>query len=190
MKRLLGILILVFVMSSTVFSGVMDGPGAPALKKGDVIVGGKLALGAVYGASVGYVVSGEYGFKDGFLSLPNFPASLGLGVSLGYSSYSDDYYWGTWTYRNILILGSGYWHVDLFKKEQFDTYAVVNVGFNVATSSWDSKYSDYKPSSSSNGGLVFGTGVGMRYYFTPQLSAVGEVGFGMGILRLGLDFKV
>jgi len=186
MKKLL-LVLLSLMMASVSYAGVMDGPGAPALSKGDIIIGGKLALGAVYGANYGFIASGEYGVKEGFLSIPNFPTSLGVGASLGYSSYTDKYFTAEYTYSNYLILGFGAWHIDLMKKPEVDTYVIANVGFNFDSFDGPGNTEDFVDS---YGGFVFGLGAGIRYYFIPNLAAVGEVGFGMGIIRLGLDFKL
>ena len=189
MRKLLFVLSIfaIFNLSHAQYQ-LMGGEGAPGLKQGDIIVGGKLALGSVYGANVGFIASGEYGIKQGFLNIPKFPASLGVGASIGYSSYSVDTFWGDYDYSNYLILGAGYWHVALIPRDNVDTYLVVNLGFNIDTVS--------KPSSnapgrdSSDGGVVFGSGIGIKYYFMPNLAAVAEAGFGMGVLRIGIDFRI
>lgn len=182
------VLFISLLFVSFCFAGVMDGPGAPALSKGDIILGGKLALGAVYGANVGFIVSGEYGVKEGFLGIPKFPTSLGVGGSIGYSSHSVDAYgWGDITYSNYLFLAAASWHIDLLKNPKFDTYVVANAGFNIDTIS---KPKNYPGKTESYGGLIWGLSVGARYYFIQNLAAVGEVGFGMGLLRIGLDYKL
>jgi hypothetical protein len=179
------------VLFTTVHAGVMDGPANPYLHKGDIIVGGKLALVGVYGAGAGFILNGEYGFKEGFLSIPNFPTSLGLGGSIGYSGYSEDYgAWGKYSYTNFLILVTGYYHVQLIKNAPIDTYAMLNVGVNIATASYDGSLNGAPDVSNSDGGFTIGSGIGARYYFTNRLAAVGEVGFGMGVIRIGLDFKI
>ena len=189
MKKLIYILSLIALVNVT-HAQLMGGEGAPALQKGDIIVGGKLALGAVYGANVGFIAGAEYGFKQGFLNIPKFPASLGIGGSIGYSGYSKNYaHWGDYSYSNFLILGSGYWHVDLLKKKEVDTYVVLNLGFNI-TSVDAPNIANAPDYDSTDGGLVFGTGIGIKYYFIPNLAAVAEVGFGMGLLRIGIDFRI
>ena len=189
--KLYVLLAVCFLFIANIQAGVMDGPGNPHLSKGDIIVGGKLALGNVYGAGVGFVLSGEYGLKEGFLSIPHFPTSLGVGASLGYSSYTDDLYlYGEYSYSNFLILANALYHVQLIKNIPMDTYLVLNLGVNIGTSSYNGTYAGAPGSSNSDKGFTFGTGIGARYYFTNRLAAVGELGFGMGILRLGLDFKI
>ncbi len=178
-------------------AGLMDPPGSPELSKGDMIFGAKVALGNVYGSSVGLVLDFEYGVKEGFLNIPDFPASLGLGATIGYSSYTEkflyklprdpDYKLGKYTYKNYLFLGSLYYHIDLFKEPDVDPYVVVHIGFNIdaedkplASPSQDNRYS----------GPVWGSAVGFRYYYSPKMAVCGEIGFGMGILRVGINYKI
>jgi len=190
MRRSL-LVVLSLILFSTLNAGVMDGPGNPHLSNGDFIVGGKVALIGVYGANVGLILGGEYGLKEGFLSIPNFPTSLGIGGSIGYSSFSKNYPPdGPWSFTNFLITATGYYHVQLVKNQPIDTYALFNVGINITTDKYDGSFSNVRDRTSGEGGLKFGTGVGARYYFTKKLSAVGEIGFGMGVFRLGLDFKI
>ena len=190
MKLFTFIVICLLLVGSTQ-AGIMDGPGNPHLSNGDIIIGGKLAFVGVYGAGVGFILNGEYGLKEGFLSIPNFPTSLGVGASLGYSSYSKTYNrYGDYSYKNFLILANAMYHVKLLKNIPMDTYLVLNLGVNIASSSYDGNFAGAPDYDSSEGGLTFGTGVGARYYFTKKLAAVGELGFGMGTIRLGLDFKI
>lgn len=191
MKHILLIFSALLILTPTAHAGLMDGPGNPYLSNGDFIVGGKLALVGVYGSSVGFILNGEYGFKEGFLSIPNFPTSLGLGGSIGYSGYTESFgVYGDYSYTNFLILVTGYYHVHLLKNVPIDTYAMLNLGVNIASSSYKGNIAGAPSVSSSYGGLTFGSGIGARYYFTNKLSAVGELGFGMGVIRLGLDFKI
>jgi len=161
MKKIILILTILFLFS-TAQAQLMGGPGAPALSKGDIIVGGKLALGGVYGTNVGFIASGEYGFKEGFLAPPKFNTSLGIGANLAFSS------------GHVAILGAGYWHINLIKKPQFDTYVVITAGIDIGNSLYPTG----------------DAGVGIRYYFIPKLSAVAEARSGSGFLRVGLDFKL
>ncbi len=161
MKKVL-IAALFLSLFSTSHAQLMGGPGAPALQKDDIIVGGKLALGSVYGSNVGFIANAEYGFKEGFLAPPKFNTSLGIGASVGITS------------NDVVVLGAAYWHINLIKKDPFDTYVVVKAGIDID----DGVYP------------TGGAAVGIRYYFIPKLSAVAEAGYGMGVIRVGLDFKL
>jgi hypothetical protein len=191
MKQIMFILSALLIFTATANAGLMDGPGNPYLSNGDFVVGGKLAFVGVYGSNVGFILGGEYGFKEGFLSIPNFPTSLGLGGSIGYSSYTQSFVTlGEYSYTNFLILVTGYYHVHLLKNVPIDTYAMLNIGVNIASDSYEGNVAGAPKASSPHGGLTFGSGIGARYYFTKNLAAVGELGFGMGVIRLGLDFRI
>jgi len=188
MKRNIMLFMLMLVVAQ-VSAEDTTSTGTPYFKKGDIIVGGKLALGSVYGANVGYVAGVEYGYQDDFLNIADIPGVLGIGLTLGYASYSEDYLaWGKWKYTNVVFLAGAYYHADVLKVENLDTYIVINVGYNAGSVSWDGRSGSYN--SPSHGGLVAGTGVGVRYYVSPNLAVSGELGIGMGALRIGVDFKL
>jgi|GEM_PF-1140897 len=191
LKRICMVAAFVILASGMAFGqelSIDNEQGARHLSEGDVYVHGRLALGAVYGANVGFVAGGEYGLKEGFLNLGDFPASLGVGASLGYSSYTESYLFGEWNYTNILLLGSVYYHADVLDAEEIDTYVVLNLGLNIGSVSWEgSGTRDY---GDSYGGIVAGSGLGARYFLSDNLAVTGEVGFGMGLLRLGIDLGI
>jgi hypothetical protein len=168
-------IVLCFLLAVTAQAGIMDGPGNPHLSKGDIIVGARLALIDAYDAPVGFIVN------------PHFPTSLGLAASLAYSGYSKNYGFGEYNYSNFEIMTHAIYHVNLIKKIPMDTYVVLSLGFNIESSDLDVGVGGDAPDR--NGGFKIGTSVGARYYFTNRLAAVGELGFGMGLLRLGMDFK-
>lgn len=160
--------------------------------KGMKLIGPRLALGSVYGASTGFGGQFEIGVNDNFIDLgEDIPTWLGIGASFMYSSYSDNYLLFTnekFTYTNIVILGSGFFHADVLKQKNLDTYLMFSVGINAGSV----KYSGSQGNVAlpSFGSFVIGAGAGARYYFSPKLAAVGEVGVGLGLLRLGIDFKL
>jgi len=187
MKRIVFIAVSLMLINMTQ-AGIMDGPANPHLGKNNIILGGKLALGNVYDAPVGFVFSGEYGLMGGFLSIPKFPTSLGLGLNIGFSRYTEDFTIGEYDYTNFFIITSANYHVKLIKKIPMDTYAIISFGIN-----FESSNRNFGPGGDApdrNDGIKFGTGIGARYYFTSKLAAVGELGFGMGFMRIGLDFKL
>lgn len=177
------------LLVGTTQAGIMDGPGNPHLSKGDIIVGARLALIDAYDAPVGFIVNGEFGLMEGFLSIPHFPTSLGIGASLAYSGYSHTYWYGEYSYSNFEFMTFAVYHVKLIKKIPMDTYVTLNMGLNFESKSRDIGTGRDGGAPDRNDGFKLGTSVGARYYFTNRLAAVGELGFGMGILRLGMDFK-
>lgn len=188
MKKVLLIASALTLMISGLFAGVMDGPGAPALKEKDIIAGARLAIGSVYGANTGVILSGEYGLKEGFLGIPNFPTTLGIGASIGYSGYSVNRKEGEYRYSNYFFMASGSWHIDLLKKKEVDTYVVVNLGINLDNVSKPAAQAPEK--GSKHGGITVGSGAGIKYYLSSRFAVLAEAGFGMGFIRFGLDLKL
>lgn len=184
-SAILAILLTVLIVANPLEAG--DNIPA-AFKQGDRLLGMKLALGSVFGSRIGFVISGEYGLKDNLIKINGLPNSLGVGGSFGYSAFTEFVFpWGDYSYQNYLFLGSAFWHVDVFKRPKIDTYLKANLGINIDSSS--------KPGAgapghdSTYGGLVFGISLGGRYYFMPNLAAAMEIGFGMGNIRLGVDYR-
>jgi hypothetical protein len=147
----------------------------PEFSKGNLILGPRIGLG-YFGSALGFGVSGEYGV------LP----MLGVVGQLGYSSYA----WSSfWTSTNIMIAVGANYHFDLLKISKLDTYAGLNLGYNIQTWTYTGPGSSgvydgtYTP-------FLWGFTLGGRYYFSPKLSGVLELGYGLGYLRLGVDFKL
>ena len=184
MKKTITVLFFTVIATSMIFAqGRLP-------KKGDVFVGAKIGLGAFYGADLGYGGGFEYVLQEDFLNLGDIPASLGFGGEIGYASYKSGYYGYNWKYTNIVILANAYYHANVLKNEKLDTYVKFSIGYNAGKVKYDgpSGYDNYR--SPSYGGVITGSAVGARYFFTPALAAVAEVGWGFGILRLGLDFAL
>ena len=181
MKNIIPILFIVVFASSMVFAqGVLP-------VKGDSFVGGRIGFGS-YGAGVGFGGGAEYVLQENFLNLGDIPASLGIGGSFGYSNYRSGFLGYHWKYTNTVFLGSVFYHADVLQNEKIDTYVKFSLGYNAGKVKYDgpSGITDY--SSPTHGGVVTGSAIGARYFVSKTLAAVAEVGWGFGILRLGLDF--
>jgi hypothetical protein len=165
---------------------------AQMVAKGDKIVnfgvglGSTLYSGSYYKGSVPPVsVSGEYVIKDDLLD-----GKLGLGVGgyLGYSAYKWEYMGWGWKYSNIIIGPRGYAHYSFIDK--LDTYTGLTLGLNIASTKefgnavpgWDDH--------SSSGGIVWSWFVGGRYYFSDNLAAMAELGYGITYLNIGIAIKL
>lgn len=180
MKKILFVAVLVLSLSSMTFAQRV------LINKGDQYVGAKLALGAVAGASVGFIGSYEMGLQE----------NIGIGGSIAYSGYSEElssFYKYKFDYTNILILATGTYHMDLLKDEKLDTWGALNLGYNVATAkfSWLSTVPAGTPEFTvSAGGVVFGLSANARYMLSEKWFATASVGFGLGILNIGIDYKL
>ena len=182
MKKTIAILFIIVFATSMIFAqGALP-------SKGDKFVGAKIGLGS-YGAGVGFGGGFEMILQEDFLNLGDIPGALGVGGSFGYSSYTSGYYGYNWKYTNMVFLASVFYHADVLKNEKIDTYAKFSLGYNAGKVKYDG-LDGYDYRTPTYGGVVTGSAVGARYFFTPALAAVAEVGWGFGILRLGLDLAL
>ena len=152
------------------------------INKGDHYAGAKLALGSIGGSSVGIIGSFEMGLQE----------NIGVGGSMAYSGYSESIGVGEWSYSNILVIVTGTYHVDLLKIEKLDTWGAINIGYNVASASWKwtSNPLNLPDPSVSVGGFVVGLSANARYMLSEQWYATAGVGFGLGTLNIGIDYKL
>jgi len=183
MKKTIAILFIIVFATSMIFAqGALP-------KKGDLFVGAKIGLGAFYGADLGFGGGVEYVLQEDFLNLGDIPGALGVGGSFGYASYTSGYYGYNWKYTNVLILVSAYYHADVLKNAKLDTYLKFSLGYNAGKVKYDG-LDGYDYRTPTYGGVVTGSAVGARYFLTPALAAVAEVGWGFGIFRLGVDLAL
>ena len=184
MKKTIAILFIIVFATSMIFAqGALP-------KKGDIFVGGKIGLGAFYGASLGYGGGFEYVLQEDFLNLGDLPASLGFGGSFGYSTYKAGWSYWNYKYTNYVIFVSAFYHADVLQNEKIDTYVKFSIGYNGGKIKYDGIAGEDYTSRTYNGTVTTASAVGARYFFTPALAAVAEVGWGFGILRLGLDLAL
>ena len=181
-KTITLLLVFVFATSMIFAQGALP-------SKGDKFVGARIGLGS-YGAGVGFGGGFEMVLQEDFLNLGDIPGALGVGASFGYSTYKSGYYGYNWKYTNIIIMGDVFYHADVLKNEKIDTYVKFSLGYNAGKVKYDGLdgVNDYR--SPTYGGVVTGSAIGARYFFTPALAAVAELGYGFGILRLGLDLAL
>jgi len=136
---------------------------------------------------------------------------IGVGGSLGFSSYSRHYQvseWippvfpitggiqpgtGIWRERDakntatvISIMGRGSYHFDL-PVDGLDLYAGMGIGLYVYSYKYDSSVS--KQASTSSSSLFVNYYAGARYFFSPSFGIYGELGYGMGILNIGATLR-
>jgi hypothetical protein len=176
---LLGVLLVVAVSASF---------GQIAYKMGDQNVNGFLGLGGlagVYGDSdlpplgVGY----DFGYNE----------NISIGGLVGYSSSTQPVGFGSWQfkYTYIIIGARGTYHYDLMHKDNIDTYGGIMIGYNIVSFSEENKPSGSLFNFSGSGSyLLYGGFIGGRYYFTPNLAAQLELGYGVGLLSIGISYKL
>ncbi|MCU7496463.1 MAG: porin family protein [Ignavibacteria bacterium] len=175
-------LLVALILFSTVTPAQSVNPFKKDTQVGQVGIG--LGLAGIYGtASVPPISLGfQYGIED----------KISIGGILAYASSTED--WGgyfeqgwSWKYSYFLIGARGEYHF-LENIEKLDGYAGVTVGYNIVSFSEPTGYlSSYGHTSGSY--AVFGVHGGVRYFFSPNFAAFGELGYGLGILTAGIAYK-
>ena len=127
-------------------------------------------------------VSFDYGVKDNLINGEN--GSISAGGYIGYTASSIDF--GVSKYRtSYAILGArGAFHYQFMPK--LDTYAGIMLGYRVA-SSWSG--SEVAGTAQSASQFDYSTYAGARYFFTENIGAFAEAGYGVAYLNLGVTCK-
>lgn len=115
-----------------------------------------------------------------------------LAVSTGrdnYTSFGDDYYW---RYVTIHVAARGAFHFNILDDEKLDTYVGGLLGLRYTHWTWhspdgSSTYLYDSPLSIWPTYSVFG---GARYQLTDNFRGFAEVGWGISLVTLGVDFKM
>lgn len=173
MKKIFSILLL----SSLGIASV----SAQTFSKGDNVASASVGVGGSYGVPVS--LSYERGVYD-----INNKMAIGVGGLLGFGFDSEKFDGGKATSNHILLGARGAWHYTGFSS--WDLYAGLTLGYNIVSSSvkYDNPlYSGEFDASSS--GLLWGMHVGARYYFNEKFGVMGELGYGVGVLNLGVSYK-
>jgi len=177
MKKLFSILFVV-----AIFAGISFGQG---YQKGV----NNLNIGIGFGDVVG-----GYGSQD----FPPISVGLQFGIHekisvggiIGYSTSSESWFYGKYKYSYIIIGARGEYHF-MEPSDKLDLYAGVTLGYNIVSSSWEANngYSGYSATASGSD-LFYGFHAGARYAFSPTFGAFAEVGYGLGIINIGVNFKL
>jgi hypothetical protein len=88
-----------------------------------------------------------------------------------------------------VIAGRGAYHFDL-KQKNIDPYAGLSLGYTVVSSSVEERQVTGFNFSASGSYVFWGFFVGGRYYFTPKLAAMAELGYEIGFIKVGVTYKL
>lgn len=152
-------------------------------KQGDKVLNLGIGFGSTYYASYytshtpALSASLEFNVKDGVLE----KGSIGVGGYVGYSSAKWTNYYKT---SNIIFGARGSFHYPLVSK--LDTYTGLLLGYNVYTYSYDAAYIGSKGSA---GNVTLAWFAGARYYFSDKFAVMGEIGYGIAYLTIGVSLK-
>lgn len=174
------LLAVIFVVANLTAQEPVFLKGSKVLNLG-IGLGSTLYSGTYYKSQVPPVsASLEIGVVDNILE----KGVVGVGPYIGYTSYKYEYMdWG-WKYSNIIIGVRGNFHYPLVDK--LDTYTGLLLGYNISSSrefgdpvpGWDYSYTA--------GGVAYSWFVGARYYIRETFALMGELGYGISYLNLGV----
>ncbi|HLN52818.1 MAG TPA: hypothetical protein VK212_03860 [Lentimicrobium sp.] len=159
--------------------------------KGDKVINlgvgfGNIGWGSGYSSTL-LPISGsfEVGVKDNVF---DEGGSIGVGGLIGYAGYKYELPGWEWKYTDLILAVRGNLHYPLVNK--LDTYAGVAIGYEIVSfkESGDNNLPDYYDAVGSS--AFFGLTAGARYYFTDNFAAMGELGYGITWLTLGVAFKL
>lgn len=148
-----------------------------------------------FGLGGGYYASGLKTSIPAIQARYEFSVSdkISAGVVLGYSSakydypgieYDDEMFGSSsLTYSYLLAGVRGNYHFSTTNK--FDPYVGATLGYNAVSVSED----DDDEISGADGKVLLGAQVGANYYFSKNLGAWADVGYGLGYINLGIVFK-
>jgi hypothetical protein len=180
MKKFYLLVIALLVLSAVSF-------GQIAYKMGDNNVSGMLGLGGyggLYGTSTMPAIAASYemGYNENF--------SIGGLAGITGSEFPILGAW-KWKYTYILIGARGAYHYDLLHKDNIDTYGGAMLGYNIVSFSEEgAPVGGINFFTAGASYLSYGGFVGGRYYFSPNLAAQAELGFGIGLLTIGISYKM
>lgn len=186
----------VLVFSTVVLLAVLLVPASAtaqnAYNVNDKVISVGLGLGNVYGFYGSTTFPPIYASFETGLPIEELKNKLTLNGSVGYAGSSDEWSWGKWSYTYIWIGVGGNYHF-LENNKNIDAYAGLGLGYSIVNSSYESKpgYDDYVYNYSAGGSyFAYDIHVGAKYYFTPKLGVKAELGYGFGIFRIGLAYKL
>lgn len=184
-----------FLLVCLVLSGLYA-TAQQSFSKGDNVLNLTIGFGnALYHGS-GYTnnfpplgLSYERGIKD---ELIDENGHLGIGGYIGYvgAKYRYDYmgqHWG-YNYSSIIIGPRASFHYQFVPR--LDTYAGLTLAYNVVSASSVGSILEGANYSARSGGMVLAGHIGGRYYFSENLGALAELGFGVANINLGLALKI
>jgi outer membrane protein W len=121
-------------------------------------------------------LSFEYGFTE----------KISGGAYVGYSSASQDLGAGFKANYTYTILGArGSYH--FATSDKLDPYFGLTLGYNVATATIEPTSPFLTVASAS--AVLYSLHLGSRYYFTDNIGAFAELGYGIAYLQLGVAVK-
>jgi hypothetical protein len=148
--------------------------GKPTFDKSTSVVQVNLGLGGGLGLPI--QVSYEKAITD----------NIGVGGLVGFATKSTDLVGYKYRYTYLLFGARANYHYQFIEK--LDTYAGLTLGYNVASFKITPSYPG--STATAGGGIFLAGQIGGRYYFTENLAASLELGYGIGYANIGIAYKL
>lgn len=188
------VLIVALIIGATASVSAMDFKSYPdSFKKGNIAFNagiGLSSLGTTYGNTVIPPVSATVDYA---LPIGDLPLSFGalFGITTADWTYSDGS--GTYGYGySIIAIGvRGAYHFN-FDVKGLDTYAGLMLGYYIVNSTYTGTgaYSSLAGTAGAASTIGWGTYVGARYFFIPNVGAFAELGYGFTFITAGVTVKI
>lgn len=184
-------LVIVFVALIMLFSDVQAAktPYAKGQTVGQLGIGVG-GLGGFYGSSSLPVLSLGLDF--------GIEKNISVGGRVGYTASTVEnpfFFQGAnrlyrWKYTYFTIAGRGSYHYPI-DNENIDLYGGMDLGYNIVSSKYEGDAITRTVVASSSGSYLFwGIHLGGRYYFAKTFAAFAQLGYGFGILNVGISMKL
>lgn len=176
-------------LSALALAAAIALPASSAMAQGEFAVGTKLVnVGLLTGSGGGIGIGG--GLEVSVIELaPNI--RLGIGGTVGYISDSEDGFGGDFTVTVIPVLGNANVHLAVPSVPELDLFGGLALGIVRVSADYDGIGSELVDASASDTQTAVGINLGARYFFTPTLAGLAQLGLGDEIpeLTLGISFK-
>lgn len=178
MKRTIFTLLAIFIASVAHAQQFQKGTTAA-----NVGIGLGTALGGMGKARLAISASIDHGMWDiggpGVVSLGGFVGTTGY-------KYSDLGYTAKWNY--VVVGARGTYHYNGFTNvPDLDVYGGAMLAYNIVNYSTDGN--DQGLSGSYGSGIGLSGFLGGRWFFSDNIGAYGELGYGVSVLNVGVTFK-
>lgn len=185
------------ILATAAFFVTTPTVNAQSFEVGDNVAAFSVGLGGSYGASAVYSSQSPalgLSYEHGLMELG--PGVLGVGGYIGFKSlgyrYAGPGFEYDWSWRYTIVGLRGSWHYnDWHGIDELDVYGGLLLSYNSVKWTDSTRYPSgfISTPSSASSGIGLSALVGGRYYFTDNLAAQMELGYGVAYASVGLAFK-
>jgi hypothetical protein len=161
---------------------------AQLFDEGDLVLSAGLGVGSTLYSYGTYSTSMPLLFASGDYCLREDlgPGNLGVGAIIGYTSYKVDWVYDDYRVNTFIFGARGTYHfTDLV--DNLDLYGGITIGAKIGS---DTYHGNDIYDISTTSGFMPELFAGARYYFTDNIGVMGELAYGIYVLKAGISFKL